>query len=207
VSSIKAVLFDADGVIQRPAVEYRVAFAALSGLRGKELNRFVGEIFAAERPSLRGQRDFVKDLLDVLVRWDLSDRLEDVLGIWTAIEADPTIFTLIAALRSLGVRCCLATNQQAHRGSYMSETLGYCDQFDFQFYSYQLGSAKPAFDYFRTIAKVLDVHPSNLLFIDDHEPNVIAARTVGIYASLFGAGPAAADRLLAILREHGLHPR
>ena len=139
--------------------------------------------------------------------WDLRDRLENALRIWTAIEADPNMFSLIAALRSRGIRCCLATNQQAHRGSYMSETLGYCDQFDFQFYSYQLGFAKPALDYFRTIAKVLDVHPSNLLFIDDHEPNVVAARAVGIHGALFNAGPAGVDQLLAILREHGLHPR
>jgi len=204
-TSLKAVLFDADGVIQRPAVDYPSAFAALGAFENDQSIRLIREIFAAELPALTGQCDFAQDLTSLLSRWNLGHRLEDVLRIWTSIEADSTMLALVASLRSLGIQCCLATNQQSHRGSYMSETLGYRDMFDFQFYSYQLGLAKPSPEYFRAIVKRLDLDPSDLLFIDDHEPNVRAARGIGIHGSLFGAGTASPlDALRAILSQHNL---
>jgi putative hydrolase of the HAD superfamily len=204
MNSITAILFDADGVIQRPAVDYRSAFAALAAFDDEKLDRFVSEVFAAERPSLTGQGDFLVDLHDVLERWSLRDRVEEVLKIWTSIETDSAMFALIATLRSLGIQCCLATNQQAHRGTYMSETLRYRDTFDFQFYSHRIGFAKPASGYFRAVVSELNLDPAALLFIDDHEPNVTAARTVGINAALFSPGSASADALRAILLEHNL---
>lgn len=202
---LKAVLFDADGVIQRPGVDYTSAFAALGALEREQISSLIRDIFAAELPALTGQGDFTQDLLNVLSRWKLAHRLDDALRIWTSIEADTAILALVASLRSLGIRCCLATNQQAHRGSYMSETLRYRDIFDLQFYSYQLGVAKPASEYFRIIVKRLNLDPSDVLFVDDHEPNVTAARSVGINGSLFRAGPETSARALReILLLHGL---
>lgn len=204
-NALKAVLFDADGVIQHPAVDYPSAFAELVKLNGDNIDRLIGEIFTAEQPALTGRGDFAEELVKVLSSWGLIDRLDDVLKIWTSIQTDAAMFALIGSLRSLGFRCCLATNQQAHRGRYMSETLCYRDMFDFQFYSYRLGAAKPATEYFRAVIKQLDLGPSEVLFIDDHEPNVAAARGVGINASLFTAKPpSSAAALRAILLQHGI---
>jgi putative hydrolase of the HAD superfamily len=186
-NSLQAILFDADGVIQRPAVDYASAFAKLVALQREDLDSLLAEIFAAERPTLIDGGDFAAHLEPTLSRWNLAHRLEDVLRIWTDIETDTAMLASVASLRSLGLVCCLATNQQAFRGRQMSETLGYRDVFDSQFYSYQLGVAKPAPEYFRFIIERLDLAPSDILFIDDHEPNVAAARGVGLNAAVFTA--------------------
>ena len=206
MTNVRAILFDADGVIQRPGADFRAACTRVLGASGEPLELFMRELVALEKPALTGQRDFVEDLMEVLGRHNIAERLTNVLAIWTAIEIDAAIHTGIAGLRQQGLLCCLATNQQPYRGRYMSESLGYARLFDREFYSYTLGIAKPDPGYFRAIAEQLALAPEQLLFIDDHEPNVLGARKVGLHAALFPGAPelAGADALRAILSSHGI---
>jgi putative hydrolase of the HAD superfamily len=205
--AVKAILFDADGVIQRPGADFRASCAAILGQRAIELDRFMQVLFAMVKPALTGRRDFVADVQHFLSGYDLAQRVPEVLSIWTTIETDAPMLAEIAALRARGVTCCLATNQQRLRGGYMSETLGYRALFDHEFYSHALGFAKPDPDYFRAIAARLAVEPSELLFIDDHEPNVLGAREAGLHAETFPHAPASSTAALhAILARHGLRP-
>jgi putative hydrolase of the HAD superfamily len=204
-TSLKAILFDADGVIQRPAIDYASAFAELFTLQRDDAHSLIDEIFAAERPTLTGGSEFAVALEKVLSHRGIAHCLQDVLRIWTSIEPDPAILASIASLRALGILCCLATNQQAHRARHMSEALRYGDVFDFQFYSHSLGVAKPDTHYFRRIIEQLNLDPSDVLFIDDHEPNVTAARKVGLHAALFAAPPPNSSAALRmILLRHGV---
>ena len=99
----------------------------------------------------------------------------------------------IRVLRQIGVSCYLATNQELHRARHMSETLGFANLFDGEFYSCRLGLAKPDPEYFRAIVGELKIAPNRVLFLDDHEVNVRAARTVGLHATEF-AGEAGAEQ-------------
>jgi putative hydrolase of the HAD superfamily len=207
------ILFDADGVIQRQSADFRTACGALlgwsasadPGSTGDALDAFMRELFAVEKPALTGQRDFVADLREVLERHGAAERLVDALAIWTAIEVDAAMHEEIAALRRRGVVCCLATNQQAYRGGHMSETLRYRELFDHEFYSHALGFAKPDPAYFRAIADRLALAPGQLLFIDDHEGNVLGAREAGLRAEVFPRTfSSSAAELHAILKRHGL---
>jgi putative hydrolase of the HAD superfamily len=173
--------------------------------RSDEVDRFVHEIFAAERPALNGRRDFVEDLTLLLTRWELGESLGDVLGVWTAIEIDQAMCAAIASLRDLGFPCYLASNQEAHRGRHMTETLRYRDMFHREYYSHRLGVAKPDAAYFRAILADLQMAPEDLLFIDDHKSNVTAAREVGLQAAVFAPGKASGvETLRAILSAHGI---
>ena len=204
---MRAILFDADGVLQRPGADFRAACAAILGERALEIERFMRELFALEKPALTGERDFLADMDGFLAGYGLVDRTNDVLAIWTAIETDAAMFAEVAALRRRGVLCCLATNQQPFRGRHMSETLGYRELFDHEFYSHSLGVAKPDPSYFRAIAKRLALAPAEMLFIDDHEANVLGAREAGLHAELFPRAPASSTaELHAILSRHGLQP-
>jgi putative hydrolase of the HAD superfamily len=196
-AKIKAILFDADGVIQRPRVDYHTAFQGLLQLGIGDAGRFIGEVWAAERPSLSGERDFVSDLEQVLMRWNSAHLLDEVLAVWTNIETDSAMLATIAELRAKGMICCLATNQQAHRASYMTAVLR--EFFDREYYSFRIGISKPDPEYFRTIAKDLGLVPSDLLFIDDYRANVEAARAVGLNAVLFSASPATSRQTLGSL--------
>ncbi len=201
---IESVLFDADGVLQKPAEARRSAWAKVVG-HGDDLDGFLEDVFEAELSALDGRSDFAEAFSQVLSRWKCQGTFEDALDAWTMIEVDTRITDTVRDLRRNGVGCYLATNQEPHRARHMSEALGYRSLFDREFYSCHLGLMKPDGAYFRAILSEIGVRPSNLLFLDDHAVNVAAARKVGLHAAEFclEAGPEALGR---ILREFGIRP-
>ncbi len=200
--TIDAILFDADGVIQRTRGNWRELFAAMLG-RDEDLEMFIKELFAAEKPCLSGAGDFATQLRAVLERWRSPTPVEEALRVWTNIEVHADVIDLIGSLRRSGMPVHLASNQQAHRARYMSDELGYSAVFDREFYSCRVGHAKPDTAYFEHILDELKLLPERVLFIDDVEPNVVAARSVGISSVHFAANAGAAA-LDAHLAEHGV---
>jgi FMN phosphatase YigB (HAD superfamily) len=200
---IRAVLFDADGVIQRPATDWQSALGKALGPT-KDLDEFVGEVFAAERPALTGGSDFAESLREILSRWSCHGTLEDVLDVWTTIDVEEEILRAIQGLRRTGIDCYLATNQESYRAHHMSEVLGYADLFDGAFYSCQLGSMKPDAGYFRSILRQIELPPGNVLFLDDHQANVDAAQSVGLCAAAFAIEDGS-NALRRTLQEFGVH--
>jgi HAD superfamily hydrolase (TIGR01509 family) len=202
--SIEAILFDADGVVQRHAVDWRDALGNVLGLTDRPLDEFLTDVFSAERPALTGQSEFAEALSEVLVRWRCHGSLGDVLRVWTMIEVEPEVVEAIQRLRRTGVACYLASNQQWHRARHMSEALRYCRLFDREFYSCAMGLSKPDPDYFRAILKEIQLPPSRVLFLDDHAINIKVARQLGLHASLFSA-ESGSGALYSTLREFGIY--
>jgi putative hydrolase of the HAD superfamily len=200
--TIGVVLFDADGVIQRTAGDWRDKFSAMLD-DPTNLDAFVADVFAAERPCLTGAIDFPTQLGEVLQRWRSRTTVEQALSVWTNIEVDRGVLELVSALRRANVFCCLASNQQAHRAGYMSAELGYRSVFDREFYSCRVGHAKPDPAYFQHILGELQLAPEQALFIDDVEPNIISARRVGIPSVHFAAN-AGANALSEHLSAHDI---
>jgi putative hydrolase of the HAD superfamily len=200
---IRAVLFDADGVIQRPAADWQSRLEKVLG-PARDLDAFVRDVFAAERPALTGRSDFVRALLEVLSRWQCHGTLDDALDVWTMIEVEAEIVHAIQELRRTGTRCYLATNQESYRARHMSEALGYADLFDQEFYSCRIGLMKPDAEYFGTVLREIELPPGNVLFLDDHQANVDSAQRVGLHAAVFTA-EAGSDALYRTLREFGVN--
>ena len=180
--SVRAVLWDADGVLQhlpegweasmRPVVEGHVA----------DLDAFLAEAFAEERPALLGQADWLEVLPRLLQRWGIPQLYDRALEVWLTIVPQAEVRDLVSALRAEGVRCYLATNQTEHRGRYMAENLGYDALLDGSFWSYELGVAKPEPAFFTAILDRVGLEPHEVLFVDDHLRNVEAARSLGLAA-------------------------
>jgi HAD superfamily hydrolase (TIGR01509 family) len=193
------VLFDADGVIQTTKPGWLEDLTSAGGDRGED---FVLAVFAAEQACVTGQ-DFRSAMEDVLRDFAIDRPLEEVLDPAYWIEVDPTMLGAVRGLRDLGVRCALATNQQNLRGTYMRGSLGFADVFDDQFYSWELGVAKPDLDYFRAILDKIATVPERVLFLDDREDNISGALTAGLRAELFPRD-GGLDALHPILARHGL---
>jgi putative hydrolase of the HAD superfamily len=207
---VSAVLFDADGVIQRPSQDWWARLSSLvpaatspthAGLSAADA--FVADLMAAERPSLVGKGDFRDAVAEVLARWNSPASLEEALEPWHWFAAEPAVISLIGDLRAAGIGCHLATNQQAYRRAIMQDERGYGAWFDQTFYSCDLGLAKPDPAYFRAILAAIDVPASSVLFIDDNEANVAGAASVGLQAELFDLS-AGVEALVELLRRYGL---
>ena len=195
------MLFDADGVIQGIRAGFQDELAAWGGSRADE---FLFAVGAADVACLTGD-DFGAAMREVLRQFEISAPLEEVIDRQFWIEVRPPMLDAVRAVRDLGLHCGLATNQQNLRGTYMRSSLGFETIFDEQFYSFELGFAKPEAGYFQAIIDRISVAPNRVLFIDDHDGNVAGAREVGIHGELFpwdGGVPA----LTPILARYGIQP-
>lgn len=199
---VRAVLFDADGVIQTPAREFRSKLAALCGDESRTED-FLEDLFAAERPCLTGEGDFNQALMDVLERWKSRSSLEEALAIWRLIEPREDLLAIVDRLRSTRVRTGLATNQQPERARYMRESLGYADRFDELLFSCVLGHAKPDARYFDRVLEILDLEGDEVLFLDDHVRNVEAARGRGLRAEVYDQATGS-GAMIQLLADHGI---
>lgn len=203
-SDISTLLLDADGVVQTTGAGWIDAVASLSGVSGKT-DEFLAAIFAAEKPALIGQSSFKADLAEVLVRWQSPAGISEALAVWHLIEPQEMVLAQVADLRRQGVRVSLATNQQVSRADFMTDTLGYETRFDDLFYSCHLGQAKPDVQYFHAILDRLGQPADEVLFVDDNEPNVVAAKAAGMHAEVYDLQTGEAG-LRVLLADYGLVP-
>jgi putative hydrolase of the HAD superfamily len=202
VTNIRALLLDADGVVQRSARVWRDEMARLIA-PPQDLDAFIADVVAAEKPCLIGTADFAVELRAVLERWQSTTAAPAAFAIWTDITVDRSILATVKALRAGGLCCGVATNQHAQRAAYMSAELGYREFFDREFYSCAVGRAKPDPEYFERVAAMLGLPPQEVLFFDDHEANAAAAREVGMNGVHFEAN-AGADLLIRQLTQFGV---
>ena len=194
---IRHVLLDADGVVQHLPGGWRAALEPYLGDRAAD---FLAEAALDEQPSLRGQGDFRAALVSLLERYGVTVPPADVYtAVWQRIHVEESSVGLVHALRDAGLGVHLATNQEAGRASYMKDALGYDDLFDSSFYSCDVGAAKPEAAFFTATLDGLGVGAPEVLFVDDQEPNVVAAREAGLASELWRIddGVGRLQRLLA----------
>jgi putative hydrolase of the HAD superfamily len=202
VPTTRAVLLDADGVVQLPGSTWSASLGALCGDPSRA-DEFLTDVFGAERPCLTGAADFEAALGKVLRKWGSTVSVEVALRVWTEIEPATDILDLVRFLRSSGISVSLATNQQAHRANFMTNSLGYRAYFDHLLYSCELGFTKPSLEYFSSALAKIAIEPSEVLFIDDHEANVSAARSCRLHGERFHLSEGV-GRIHEILKGYGL---
>ena len=198
----KAILFDADGVIQKRSILWREALGQFVHAPD-QVDDFLADIFAAEKPCLTGHGEFENAISQVLEKWGIDDPLAETLNVWTLIEQNEEILNIALKLKAQ-ILICLATNQNPYRADYMASQLGYNEVFDHSFYSCRMGKIKPGNEFFKEITDQLNLPGGSLLFIDDHKENVEAAREAGLNAEVFHMVEGT-DRLKNLLVKFGIN--
>lgn len=200
---ISHVLLDADGVLQHVPDDWR---ERLSRLLGDDAETIATEVWAAEKPSLRGEGDFLVAIDEVLRRHGSpTSAVELHRSLWLSIQTVSTSLALVTRLRSAGYAVHLGTNQHAQRAAHMRTSLGYDDLFDVSVYSCEIGTKKPEPAYFERAADLIGADPATVLFVDDREDNVEAARSVGLAGERWDHR-LGLDALEELLATHGVHP-
>jgi putative hydrolase of the HAD superfamily len=197
--AIRALLLDADEVLQYPNPSRNAGLERILGFVPEPVAEFVAEVHAAEDTTLTGVLDLLDVLAPVLSRWGVTgvpDKARNVRQWLNAIAVDNSILDLVSHLRLRGYWCALATNQQPHRAQFMADQLGYRALFDRCFFSCDMGLAKPDPRYFQVILAELQLNPEDVIFVDDKPQNVRSASSLGIRGICFAnpkdgsAGPA-----------------
>lgn len=203
VTTIRHVLFDADGVLQEIRDGFYASAEPMLGERAPEILTLASTY---ERPLLGGDDDFLPVLAKVLRQYDVDVPAADLFAaVWLNIATSPASLDLVRGLRDAGYGVHLGTNQVRRRADYMKATLPYDELFDVKLYSCDLGVAKPEVAFFQKAATRIGAEPAEILFIDDHSPNVTGARSAGLAAVQWRLKEGH-DVLLQRLAEQGVAP-
>jgi putative hydrolase of the HAD superfamily len=201
---IQALLIDADGVIQYAPTDWTKEFCALLGSDDlDEQTRFSLDIWAAETATLTRPHGFMGELTLALAKWSQPEKLKQIVDVMLSIHPYEDNLQLFQGIRRAGIKCYIASNQQASRARYMSEILNYRFLFDEEFYSCFVGAAKPGQQFFKSVLSKVGLEEGSILFIDDREENVEGARRLGFQAALYH-GTQGVDALRTLLTGFGL---
>lgn len=180
---IKAILFDADGVVIFPH--------RFSDYRERELNLakeatepFFEGVFLE---CLVGRADLKEVIAPFLQSWGWEASVDDFIKCWFDVEnaVDQRMSHVITKLRKHGYFCGLATNQERYRIEYMRTEMGFSTIFDEIFSSVEIGAMKNELRYFEIVTARLGLPADKILFWDDSQSNVEMARLFGWQAERF----------------------
>lgn len=206
------VLFDCDGVMC-PPMRFAAVLHQEHGITREMTKDFFTGVFSE---ALRGDA-LVRDLLpSYLKRWGWTSDVDVFLKLWVESEreADVSMLSLVQEYRDKGFKVCLATNQESHRARYMRTCMGFEDVFDELFISCELQAMKPDRAFYERITNALDASPEQIIFIDDQEHYVSAARDFGWNSIVFSDSSQCKTELAQLIarynievsRQKGLEP-
>ncbi|MHB1447385.1 MAG: HAD-IA family hydrolase [Acidimicrobiales bacterium] len=90
---------------------------------------------------------------------------------------------MVRQVAAEGSRVCCFSNTNSLHWDGVARIKDLMSLFDTTFLSFQMGMLKPDREAFEHVAKTLGLHPGGVLFLDDNQMNVDAARAVGFSAT------------------------
>ncbi len=180
---IKAILFDADGVVVKGPRFSDILEEKYSITRDKTEPFFSSEFQMAQI----GRVNLREVLIPYLERWGWNGTVDDLIKVWfESVSPDTQMIQKIGELRAKGIKCCLASNQEKLRAAYLANEMGFEKVFDKIFISAHIGHKKPLVEFFEYIAGHLEgIKKEEILVWDDKDTNVDAARAFGFQAEAF----------------------
>lgn len=184
----RAVLFDADGMVLLPK-RFSDQIREEYGIPWERMKPFFDGPF---RRCKLGQADLKEELAKVAAEWGWRDSVDALVAYWLPIGAvpNPEVLAVAAELRASGVRCGLATNQEAYRAAYLRNVPALRGAFDDWFVSCEIGAQKSEAAFFRAsydrLASGLGPVPKDeILFVDHDAANLDAAGRFGFRTHAF----------------------
>lgn len=182
---IKLVLFDADGVTIN-GEPFSKELTRKYNIPPESTLKFFKGIFKDTKTNHADLREVIAPFLK---EWGWVKSIDEFLDEWFKYEhqqINQELINYISALRKKGVSVALATNQEKYRAQYILEKMGFGKIFDRTYFSAHLGLKKPDAAFFRKITEDWpQIQKDEVLFWDDMEENILAAREFGWNAEVY----------------------
>ena len=181
---IKAILFDADDVLINQE-RFSVVLDRDFGISIETTKDFFTGPF---QDCLDGKADLKEAILPYLEGWGWGKGVDAFLDLWFDREynVNKELFDYIKELQQKGIRCYLATNQEKYRFAHILEKVGLMNTLDSVFASSHVGEKKPKQEFFiKIFEKLNNIEKNQIIFWDDKEVNIQAAKDFGIHAEMY----------------------
>ncbi len=198
----KCILFDADGVVINSEM-FSVQYPKHKGLSIDIMLPFFNGIF---KECLIGKVDLKEAVQPYLKGWKWIGTVEEFLQLWFKSEhhVDEEMIRQIKVLRDKSIKCCLVTNQEKYRTTYMKKSMGFEDIFDYIFSSAEIGYKKPEREFYEFILNWMNksdkITGNEIVYIDDLPEAIDVANTFGINAYLYTSFDDFADQINKLVK-------
>ena len=213
MSGIRLVVFDLGGVMVRIVRSWGDAHEA-AGLEPERVP--TSERFESERSRLAhayqtgavGTDDYFAAMADASGGAYTADEIRRVLHAWMYGEYEG-VGRVVDALESAGVEMAALSNTNAYhwemlRSDGPTPAFPTVARLKTAFASHVVGAAKPEAAIFEALERETDVSGESILFFDDVEPYVAAARKVGWRAERIDPAGDTAAQMLGHLKRYGV---
>jgi glucose-1-phosphatase len=165
-------------------------FQDLFDLKNGSVNRYEEGLLSSE-----------EFFLEVRKRYDLALEFEDFSEIWNNIFWDnPEVNEIIIYLKAKGFPIYLLSNTNELHFSYVIERFPIVHVLDEWILSFEVGAKKPDKRIYDAIFERTDVDRAKILYIDDIDAYVSAARSHGMQGLVYESP----DDLWAVLKKNGI---
>jgi len=185
---IKAVLFDADGVLTIPGELFSVIYAKEKDFDSSRFENFFRQLYPQARIGKADLKELIAQNQDI---WEWDGEIDDLLKIWFETEniQNKELIGLIAKIRAKGTPCYIATNQEKYRGEFMKEKM-FKGKFDGIFVSSDFGVEKPDHKFFERVIKEIqkdtpDIKPGEIVYFDDSHGHIDSAKKIGLESYVY----------------------
>ena len=174
------LLLDIDGVLQFgvPAMQEHMTSIGWQG----EFEVFITSLFSDSeyQDCLVSKASIESVLTRKLNEFNQPMKIEAFLKEWCGgnLVSNSALLDLLPEMKVNQI--CLASNQDALRGKYMRCFFGRHSRIRQMFFSFEIGFRKPDPRFYTHIMQSLQVEPHEIVFVDDDQRNVSAARNLGI---------------------------
>jgi 2-haloacid dehalogenase len=201
---VNTVVFDLGGVLVD--WEPRSLLRQVMPGREAEMETILAEVLNHDWNLARDHGDSWADAMaDLAVehpQWADIFRAYDERWGETLVGSHEDSVAILRELRERGVPLYALSNWSAAKFPHAEERYEWLDWFDGVVVSGRVKLAKPDPAIFRYLLDTYGLRAADILFVDDHEPNIVAARALGIATHHFRGAPG----LRADLVAHGLLP-
>lgn len=181
---MKVLLLDAGGVLLDGAEYFSSHLAKKQNVAEEEILKF----FKLEYVDcMRGKADLKKVVASYLEKWKWKGDVDSLLQYWFSYDTVPSeaVIEQIKNLRSRGVKCYMASNNDSYRAEHIKNVLNSRDVLDGYFFSSDLKVRKEEPEFFSKVLAKLTVVAEDVTYFDNDQKNIESARSLGIEGYLF----------------------